>query len=93
MRVRNGCSQGDASSAHGFRLIVIGDECSVIKIGMNTQVNSRLDETTPDLGVPDPPTSAFVGQLVFTSGEVHILHGYLPEAVSVGSYPFVVNGV
>ena len=72
---------------------MVGDECSVIKIGMNTRVNPRLDETTPGFSIPDPPTSAFVGQFMLTHGEVHVLHGYLPKAVSIRGHPFVINSV
>ena len=56
-------------------------------------MNSHLNEVTPGFGIPDPPMSAFVGQLMLASGEVHVLHGYLLEAVSIRSYPFVINSV
>ena len=65
----------------------------MIKIGMDARTNSHFDEATPSFSIPDPPTSAFFGQLLFASGEVHILHSYLPEAIGIRGHPFVVNGV
>ena len=56
-------------------------------------MDSRLDETTPGFGISDPPMCAFFGQLMLPSGEVHILHRYLLEAVSIRSHPFIVNSV
>ena len=88
-----GRGQSNAPSAHGFGAIMVGDECGVIKVRMDMRVNSRLDEMTPGFGIPNPPMSAFIGQLLLASGEVHIFHGYLPEAVSICSYSFVMNSV
>ena len=73
--VSNRCGQSNAPSAHGFRSIMIRDECGMIKIRMNTRVDSRMDEATPGFSIPNPPMSAFVGQFMLTSGEVHILPG------------------
>ena len=72
---------------------MVRDEGGVVKIRVDMRVNSHLDETTSDFGIPGPPTSAFIGQLLLASGEVHILHSYLLEVVSICSYPFIVNGV
>ena len=93
MCVGNSGGQGDASSAHGFGSIVVGNEGSVIEVGVNARMNSRLDEPTPGLSIPNPPSCAFIGQLLFASGEVHILHSYFSKAVSVRRHPFVVNRV
>ena len=41
---------------------------------MDAGMDPGFDKATPGLSVPDPPTSAFVGQFVLVSGKIHVFH-------------------
>lgn len=65
----------------------------MVKVRVNARDHPSFGESTPGFSVLDPPACAFVSQFLFAPSEYHVLHGQLPQLISVHSYPLIVVGV